>query len=181
MRTTLLVLGFCAVSSYALAADLQSGLRVGDYPTAFNVADVTGPAAGQELCYRCRYSSQPVVSIFAREMNEDVTRLVKELDAVVGKNRPNRMAAFVVLLTDKPHDVQDGLKQVAVDNGIRHTPLTVYKNAAGPARYRINKDADVTVMMWVDSDVKANHAFRSAELNADTVAKVLKDTAKILN
>lgn len=180
MRT---VLTICAVllAHAADAADLKSGLQVGDYPTAFNVADVTGPAAGQELCYRCRYTTQPVVSIFAREMNKNVTQLVKELDGVVGRNRGNRMAAFVVLLTDKPHDIQDGLLKVAEDNRIRNTPLTVYKNSLGPSRYRINKDADITVVMWVDSDVKANHAYKAEDLNKESIQKILNDTAKILN
>lgn len=45
----LLVAGF-AVS--ANAADLKSGLQVGDSAGAFNVKDCTGPAKGKSLCYR---------------------------------------------------------------------------------------------------------------------------------
>jgi len=44
-----LALGLCAA---ALAGDLESGLKVGDSPGAFNVKDVTGPSAGRSLCYR---------------------------------------------------------------------------------------------------------------------------------
>ena len=116
--------------STADAADIKSGLQVGDYPAAFTVADVTGPAAGQELCYRCRYGQQPVVSIFARKLDGNVTKLVKELDAVVGKNRDNRMAAFVVLLTDKPHAQHDQLTKTAKENGIRTWKLHLPKSRA---------------------------------------------------
>lgn len=35
-----------------LAAEIQSGLQVGDSTRAFNVKDITGPAAGTSLCYR---------------------------------------------------------------------------------------------------------------------------------
>lgn len=41
-----------AVSGVAAAADLQSGLQVGDKAGYFEVKDVTGPAAGESLCYR---------------------------------------------------------------------------------------------------------------------------------
>ena len=53
MRTLLLssVVGL-AVTNLATAADLQSGLQVGDHAAYFEVKDVTGPAAGKSLCYR---------------------------------------------------------------------------------------------------------------------------------
>jgi len=35
-----------------VAADLKSGLQVGDSAGAFNVKDVTGPNKGKSLCYR---------------------------------------------------------------------------------------------------------------------------------
>jgi hypothetical protein len=41
-----------AFSAVAVAADLESGLQVGDSAGAFNVKDCTGPSAGKSLCYR---------------------------------------------------------------------------------------------------------------------------------
>lgn len=181
MRTFLAIGVLASGLTVANAADLDSGLQVGAYPPPFMVADITGPAAGEKLCYRCRYGAQPVVNIFARKMDENVTKLVKELDGVVGKNRDSRMAAFVVVLTDDPDAQETSLKKTAETHGIKHTPLTVFENSAGPAKYRINKDADVTVMMWVDSDVKINHALKGEELNKESIAKIVGDTAKILN
>ncbi len=35
-----------------VAAELQSGLQVGDHAGAFNVKDITGPNKGKSLCYR---------------------------------------------------------------------------------------------------------------------------------
>ena len=35
-----------------LSAEIESGLQVGDSTKAFNVKDITGPAAGTSLCYR---------------------------------------------------------------------------------------------------------------------------------
>ena len=86
----------CAVACVAMlsitasAGEVKSGLQVGDSPPPFYVADVTGPAAGKKLCYRCKYGARPVVSIFAREMNDDVKQLVSKIDAVVGKNKSEK-------------------------------------------------------------------------------------------
>jgi hypothetical protein len=41
-----------AVAGVAVAADLQSGLQVGESAGAFNVKDITGPNKGKSLCYR---------------------------------------------------------------------------------------------------------------------------------
>ena len=170
------------VSGIAGAADIKSGLQVGDYPGAFNVTDVTGPSAGTKLCYRCQYGARPVVSIFARKMDDNVVKLVKELDAVVAKNaEEKKMAAFVTVLTNDPDAAEGQLKKVAEEQKIQRTPLTVFENTSGPAKYKIDEKAEVTVMMWVDSDVKVNYAFAAGELNAESVAKVLADTQKILN
>lgn len=181
-KHVLSVLGCLATLVPISAGELKSGLPVGDYPGPFNVADITGPAAGQELCYRCRYGNQPVVSVFARKLDANTIKLIREIDSTIGKNRDSRMAGFVVLLTDKPHDEQDQLRKLAAEHKIRHMPLTVYHNTRGPARYRINEKATTTVLMWVESDVKANHAVsdNGKDLTKDKITSIVQDTRKIL-
>ncbi|MFY9255893.1 MAG: hypothetical protein WAO83_20735 [Fuerstiella sp.] len=181
MRTILALTVLAASTMTANAADIESGLQVGAYPGAYNVLDVTGPSAGEKLCYRCRYGASPVVNIFTRKMDANVAKLVKELDAVVGKNQDHKMSAFVVVLTDDPDAQEASLKKAAADLGIKHTPLTVFENKVGPGKYKISEEADVTVMMWVESDVKVNHAMKAADLNAESIAKIIGDTSKILN
>ena len=39
-------------TSVIAAAELESGLQVGDPAGAFNVKDITGPNKGKSLCYR---------------------------------------------------------------------------------------------------------------------------------
>ena len=179
---TILALTVLASAAYpaATAADLQSGLEVGECAGAYYVADVTGPSAGEKLCYRCRYGNRPVVNIFARTMDENVTKLVKQIDDVVAKNRDNGMAAFVVMLSDDPDAQEASLKKVAASQKLQHTPLTVFDNSVGPGKYKIAKDADITVMMWVESDVKVNHAYKAGELTGDAIAQIVGDTQKIL-
>lgn len=172
-----MVLSFASVAG---AAEVQSGLQPGDAPPAFNVRDITGPKAGKTLCYRCMYGSRPVVSIFARDIDENVANLIKQVDAQVGENGDKKMAAFVVLLTDDADAAEGKLKEVAEKNNIKNVPLTVYDGSAGPSSYKIAKDADVTVMMWNESDVKVNHAFTKGQLDKSKVKAVAGDSAKIL-
>jgi len=166
---------------FASAEDLKSGLQVDAYPDAFNVTDVTGPLAGKKLCYRCQYGSRPVVSVFVRKMDENTAKLLKQIDEVVGKQEEKKMAAFVTVLSDDPDAQEAALKKTAEEQKITHTPLTVFENAVGPTKYKIDEKANVTVMMWVDSNVKVNHAYAAGDLSEEAIAKVVEDTAKILN
>lgn len=163
------------------AGDLKSGLQPGEFPKAFYVTDVTGPAASTKLCYRCQYGARPVVSLFVRNMDEKTTKLIKELDAVVAKNADKKMAAFVTVLTDDPDAQEAALKRIADEQKIVATPLAVFENKSGPPTYKIASEAYVTVMMWVDSNVKVNYAFEAGKLTDEMIAKVVKDTAEILN
>ncbi|HTN04205.1 hypothetical protein [Planctellipticum variicoloris] len=156
------------------AGEVTSGLDKGASVPPFYVYDVTGPQKGSELCYRCRYGNQPVVSIFAKEMNDEVAALAKELDGVVAKHRDERMAGFVVLMSDKPEAARTTLADAAKKNKIEQLPLTTFDGTAGPDGYKINPKADVTVMMWVEGKVTSSHAFNKGELTKDAISKVVK-------
>jgi hypothetical protein len=169
------------VAGVAQAEEPKSGLKEGAPVAAFNVRDVTGPAQGETLCYRCRYGGRPVVSIFTRSLDDQTAQLIKKLDEQVGQNEEKQMRAFVVLLTDDADSAEEQLKKVAQAQGIKNVPLTVFDGEAGPAEYKINKDADVTVLMWNKSKVEANRGFAKGELDAKAIPVILEDTKKILN
>ncbi len=168
-------------SAALLAADKSECLEVGSRVAAFYVTDITGPAKGEKLCYRCRYGGKPVVSVFVRDVNPEVAKLVKEIDNTVAQHKDAGMAAFVVLLTENPEGDAEKLKKLAAEQGIQHTPLTTFDGAAGPADYKVAQDADVTVMMWVNHTLKVNDAFKKGEFAQDKIATVLSKTSTILN
>lgn len=165
-----------AMTSMAFA----DGLPVGSDVAAFYVKDVTGPAAGTKLCYRCRFGDRPVVSIFARDVNPEVTSLIHEVDGAVGKNQGKDMKAFVVLLSDEPESSEATLKKVATDAQVTNTPLTTFDSNVGPAAYKITQDAQVTVMMWVDGKLKVNEAYKPGELTKEKIAALMGQTSQIL-
>ena len=122
------------------------------------------------------------MNIFTRSLDDNLASLVKQVDKKVGENKAKQMAAFVVLLTDDPDAAEGQLKAFAKKNGIKNTPLTVFDGTAGPEKYKIAKDAEVTVHLWVGpKEVKANYAFAKGKLDKKAVASIVKDTGKILN
>src|SRR5436190_1683359 len=68
------------VAGMVVAADVESGLKVGESVGAYNVKDITGPNAGKSLCYRCNYGARPVINVFTRTVNDDLAKLIVQVD-----------------------------------------------------------------------------------------------------
>lgn len=170
-----------AITGVVLAGDeVKSGLPVGEFVPAFNVRDITGPNAGKSLCYRCQYGARPVVTIFTRELTDNVKELVKQIDAKVGANKDAKMASFVVMITETPDAVEPKLEALAKASKIKNIPLTIVEGSAGPPEYKIAKDAETTVMMWVDQKVKVNHAYAKGQFDKKAIETLVAETKKIL-
>jgi hypothetical protein len=181
-KCSFVVVAALAACGVVSAAELQSGLPKGEFVPAFTVCDVTGPQKGEDLCYRCKYGDRPVVSIFTRTVAPEVTELTKALDGVVAKNEDARMAGFVVVMTEDPDKVKPQLSEAATKAKIEKMPLTTFKGPDGPAAYKISKDAEVTVMMWVDGAVKVSKGFgKASELNKTAIEALVADTKQILD
>ncbi len=116
--------------------------------------------------------------IFAREISKPVTSLVKKIDAATAKNSDARMASFAVFLSDD-EGLDKKLKEWADKEKIKKTALTI-DNPAGPSGYHIAKDADVTVLLYVKKNVKANYAFKKGELKGKDIEKIVGDLSRIL-
>ena len=90
------------------------------------------------------------------------------------------MAGFVVLLTEDPDAAESELKAFAEKHGIKNVPLTIFDGSAGPEKYNIAQEADVTVNLWVGLKSKANYAFAKGKLDKDAIKAIIADTSKIL-
>ena len=120
------------------------------------------------------------MNIFTRSLTDNLAGLVRKIDKQIEKNEDQKMAGFVVLLTDDPDKAETDLKAFAKKHGIKNVPLTYFDGIAGPESYKIAKEADVTVNMWLKKSAKANHAFASGGLNKKSVKKIIADVPKIL-
>ena len=161
------------------AEGLKSGPQVGQkVPGPFHPLNINGEAAGQKFCLYCKNGDNPVAMVFAREVNEPVTKLIKKLDACTGKHSDASMGSFVVFLSDSEGLAKE-LKEVAEKQELKHTILSI-DNAAGPKAYNVDKDADITVVLYTAHEVKANYAFKKGQLKDKEMDKIVADVSKIL-
>ena len=116
--------------------------------------------------------------IFAREVSDPLTSLVKKIDEATAKNSSCRMGSFVVFLNDD-EKLPKQLKELAQKEKIQKTVLTV-ETPAGPSGYDIAKDADVTVVLYTRKNVKVNHAYKKGQLTNADVDKIVAELSKIL-
>ena len=169
-----------ALPDCLVAEELRSGPVVGDLVFPFDVKDCTGPAAGKFLCYRCQYAGRPTVSIFIRDVDEQVTSLVQQLDKTVLRNRRQRLAAFLVLLTDDPRGGQKKLRALAKKQALFKMPLTIFADPDGPNHYNIASQANVTISMWGrNGRTTSNHVFTKGKLNEEAIEAIVSSTTAI--
>ncbi len=116
--------------------------------------------------------------IFAREVSDNLTSLVKKIDEATVKNKDKKMESFVVFLNDD-EKLKTQLKELAEKENLEKTVLAI-DSPAGPKPYDIAKDADITVVMYVKRNVKVNHAFKKGDMKAANIDQIVGDVSKIL-
>lgn len=177
------IVAVLALAGFVVAGDnsgVKSGIQVGSKVPAFYVKDVTGPSQGKTLCYRCKYGKNPCVAVFARSMNDTTSKLIAEVDQIVAAKKDENLKGFVVFIADETDALEPKVTKLAEEKKIAATPLTVFKGVDGPDGYEIAKDADVTVLMWVGGEVKANLAFAPGKLEEKSITHLTEDVKKIL-
>ena len=186
MRTILITLAFagiCLAEARQTGEAVKSGLQPGDKTYAFQVQDVTGPRKGKTLCYACAFGKHSVINIQTKKLDEQLMMLVKQLDPLVapaGRIKGESKHAFLVYLTEDPEAAEKELEAMAEKLKLKNIPLTIYDELSGPKPYRLARDAEVTVMMWKNAKVTANHAFAAGGLEKGDIKVVLTSALKHL-
>jgi hypothetical protein len=120
--------------------------------------------------------------VFAREITAPLTGLVKEIDKAVAANKDAKLASFVVFLTDKSQTLEPKVAELGKKENILNIPLTIVEGVAGPEKYKVAKDAEVTVILYSKNEAKANFAYEKGKLDEkatkDVVAAISKITGK---
>jgi len=176
------LLGLAVLVTQAVAeekSDLKSGPQIGErITTPFHPLNINGAKAGEKNCLVCQNGENPVAMIFAREVSEQLTALIKKLDAATAKNSANKMGSFVVFLSDD-EALQSKLKELAKNERLENIVLAI-DNPAGPEKYNISRDADITVVLYTGRNVKSNYAFKKGQLKDRNIEQICADLPKIL-
>ena len=186
-----LMLTFAAVlagmTSYGLAGDLTSGLAPGEEVDAFDVEKCAGAVndgkeIGANFCYRCALGNKPVVVVFARKADASLAKLVRKLEESIAAHKEQELSSFVNLLGPNAEELKATAKKFGANNKVEYVALVVPQdNENGPPEYKINPEAEVTVMLYRQGKVEANHSFAAGKLDEQGIASIIKDTSKILN
>jgi hypothetical protein len=175
-----LIVGATLVTS-ALAADrcLQRGDAVGVfYVTKVAGAVDDGVVPGEQVCYRCRYGSRPIVMVFARRTGGRLTELVRRLDRAVAINRRSSLKGMVTFVGGDATELKQRAASVAEEAAVKKVPVVVAQETeTGPANYKLPADAAVTVVVAKDSQVVTTHTYDEDNIN---VSEVMTEVQQIL-
>lgn len=75
---------------------------------------------------------KPVINVFAREVTEPLTSLVKKVDEQIAQHEDKSLCGFVVVLTEDSDATASELEKVAKDGKVSHVPLTLFEGAGPP-------------------------------------------------
>lgn len=167
---------FVLALSFALSAaePCVSGTPVGKRPGPYSFLVATGPQRGQQTCYVCEQheGNKPGVVVFARTTSEPLGKLFAKLDAEGIAKKDSGFKVWMTLLAEKAD--LDALAKWAQKSGVKSAPVGAFEDADGPPSYKLNKEADVTVILFVKQKAVANFAFRAGELDDKAIEKVMK-------
>lgn len=116
--------------------------------------------------------------IFARDVSDSLTSLVKKVDASVVAHSKEKMGSFVVFCSDE-ESLKDKLSGLAEKEKLKKVILSI-DLPTGPEKYKIAKDADVTVVLYNQRKVMASHAFKKGEMSDKDIDAIMADLPKIL-
>jgi hypothetical protein len=161
VRKIVASLALVACVGLVMAGEIKSGPQVGQGVGAFHPFNVFNAESSdlcmKENCIVCQYGSKPVALVFARNTGKPVAELVKKLDGAVAKAGQEKMGAAVIFLSTEDN-IKQTVSKMQTEAGIKNVSLAV-DGPAGPESYKINKDAEVTVIVYAKKKVLANHAF----------------------
>ncbi len=176
IRTCILVLTLSFLcNSAAIAVDpCVSGVPVGQRPGPYSFLVATGAQRGKQTCFICEQheGNKPAAVVFTRTLSESLARLLSKLEAIEADKKDTGYKVWMTQLTATAD--LDLLAKWAQKQGLKTTPIGAFEDADGPPSYKLNQDADVTVILFVKQKVVANFAFRAGELSDKSIEEVMK-------
>jgi hypothetical protein len=171
----------CAKPQAGNTADAcKSGPQPNQRPGPYSALVCVGKERGTQHCYICESADRPVIIVFARTLSDPLGKLVKQFDGAVKEHKASELRAWVTFLDEDQTKLDPLLVKWAQSHAISNVACAVFEDTVGPPTYRLNKEADVTVLLSVKQKVVANFAFRAGELNDAAIAEIVKSIPKIV-
>ena len=170
----------CELAAARAQNPCVSGLLPGQKPGPYSFVVSTGKERGQSTCFICQTEDKPAVIIFARRPSDELGKLAADLDKAVADPKNAPLRGWVTFMSENQPRLDPQVVLWGQKHAIRNLPLGVFEDNDGPPSYRLSKDAEVTILLFVKQKVVANFAYRAGELTDAAHAEVLKAVPKIL-
>lgn len=157
-----------------------SGPKEGQRPGPYSFVMCTGEQRGKSHCYICDTADRPAVIVFARQLTDPLAKLVTGLDKALAEHKKSDLRAWVTLLHADQSEVDADVLKWVKKHGVKSVPVGVFEDVDGPPSYKLNREAEVTVLLYVKQKVVVNRAFRAKELTNKKVAELLESVPKLL-
>src|SRR5262249_57243954 len=98
-------------------------------------------------------------------------------EAAGANKKDSGYKVWMTQLTEKAD--LDALAKWAQKEGLKSVPVGAFEDADGPPSYKLNRDADVTVLIFTKQKVVANFAFSAGALTDKQIDVVLKAVPQV--
>jgi len=159
------------------AEPLVSGVPVGKKAGPYSFLVATGKERGQPTCFICEQGDQPTAVVFARSLSEPLGALMLQLDGEMA-TRVGFKAWLTVL---QPKADLDALAKWSAKQGLKTAAVGAFEDLDGPPAYLLNKDADITLMVFVKKTVLVNRNYRAGELTTEVISAMLAESRESLD
>ena len=157
LHKAVIVLSLALAGPIALA-EVVSGLEVGAPTASIPVVDVTGPYAGQRICYVCEFQDDPNVLAFFRDTSDETAELIVQLNALYLEHRDANFKAVAAIIAGEA--AAPWLEALSARADIE-IPLVVFRrgpNDVAVRLYELDTEVDNTFLVTVNRFVAANVA-----------------------
>lgn len=151
-----------SMTAIAMTGKIDSGLKVGDFVSAFHPTHVSGPHKGTDACPPCTYGKLPQVQVWVNGDDEkNVEAITKLLDKRVGDWNKSNLKAFVIFVTSDANKAATAKKieAIATKSGAKIAMAWISKDDEAIEQYAINTDAKVMNTVLVYKDMKVSTKF----------------------
>jgi hypothetical protein len=178
--------GYVVVCVFAMSAcghaedPCVSGLQPGQRPGPYSFHVASGDRRGQQHCYVCETGDRPSVIVFARRPSAPLAKLLGQVNQAIVDHKQVELRGWTTFLSDNQPMLEPKLVAWSRENGLSHLPLGVFEDIDGPPSYRLNRDADVTILLSVSQKVVVNFAYRADELNDERIKQIMESLPRIV-
>jgi len=175
MRAGVLV-QFALLGAIAFAADMVSGLPIGDTTQTIPVTDVTGQYKGEKICYVCDFDKAPNVLAFFRDTSDATAKEIIALNDLYVKNKSRNFKAVVMVIAGE--STRKWLEELNRENHLE-VPLTYFTKGPKDVAvrvYNLNPAVANTFLVTNDRTVVAN----ISDIAPDQFSRVADATSEML-